>query len=160
MAIGSDRSGGLQLDQLLQAIARQLGNQLPGAAAIESRGQLARHHGVRAGFVWLRWSSNQGNGPAHPGTSTSTTPGWKYREIDVGQPRQPFSRALWIQLSDLASTSRSLQRNALAKGLLGMRKENAPHREAHAPLPYLRWLQPAPSHSKGAPSVSKDVRSV
>ena len=40
MAIGSDRSRGLQLDQLLQAIAGQLGNQLPGAAAIESRGQL------------------------------------------------------------------------------------------------------------------------
>ena len=25
-----------------------------------------RHEGTRAWFVWLRWYSNQGNGPAHP----------------------------------------------------------------------------------------------
>jgi hypothetical protein len=36
-----------------------------------------------------------------------------------------------------------------SKGLLGMRKENALHRTDHAPVPYLRRLQPAPSHSKG-----------
>jgi hypothetical protein len=35
MAIGTDRSGDLQLNQLLQAVAGQLGDQLPGAAAIE-----------------------------------------------------------------------------------------------------------------------------
>jgi hypothetical protein len=35
MAIGTEHSGDLQLDQLLQAMAGQLGNQLPSGAAIE-----------------------------------------------------------------------------------------------------------------------------
>ena len=35
MAIGTDHGGGLQLDQLLQPVAGQLRDQLPGAAAIE-----------------------------------------------------------------------------------------------------------------------------
>ena len=35
MAIGTEHGGDLQLDQLLQAMAGQLGNQLPSGAAIE-----------------------------------------------------------------------------------------------------------------------------
>ena len=35
MAIGAEHGGDLQLDQLLQAVAHQFGNQLPGAAAIQ-----------------------------------------------------------------------------------------------------------------------------
>jgi hypothetical protein len=35
MAVGTDHGGGLQLDQLLQPVAGQLGDQLAGAAAIE-----------------------------------------------------------------------------------------------------------------------------
>ena len=55
----------------------------------------------------------------------------------------------WIQLSDLASTSRSRQRFSMDKGMLGLRKKNALHRAAHAPSPYARLLQPAPSHNRG-----------
>ena len=35
MAIGTEYGTDLQLDQLLQAVAHQFGNQLPGAAAIQ-----------------------------------------------------------------------------------------------------------------------------
>jgi hypothetical protein len=35
MAIGTEHGGDLQLDQLLQAVAGQLGDQLVGCAAIE-----------------------------------------------------------------------------------------------------------------------------
>jgi hypothetical protein len=35
MAVRTNRRRSLQLDQLLQAVAGQLGDQLPGAAAIE-----------------------------------------------------------------------------------------------------------------------------
>jgi hypothetical protein len=35
MAIGTEHGGDLQLDQLLQAMAGQLGNQLPGCAVIQ-----------------------------------------------------------------------------------------------------------------------------
>jgi hypothetical protein len=35
MAVGTQKGGDLKLDQLLQAVAGQLGDQLPGAAAIQ-----------------------------------------------------------------------------------------------------------------------------
>ena len=35
MAIGTEYGSDLQLDQLLQIVAHQIGNQLPGAAAIQ-----------------------------------------------------------------------------------------------------------------------------
>ena len=35
MAIGTENGGDLQLDQLLQAVAGQLGDQLPSCAAIQ-----------------------------------------------------------------------------------------------------------------------------
>jgi hypothetical protein len=35
MAVGTQNGSDLQLDQLLQAVACQLGDQFPGAAAIE-----------------------------------------------------------------------------------------------------------------------------
>jgi len=35
MAVRTEEGSKLQLDQLLQAVARQLGDQLPGTAAIE-----------------------------------------------------------------------------------------------------------------------------
>ena len=35
MAFGSEHGRNLQLDQLLQAVAHQLGNQLPSGAAIQ-----------------------------------------------------------------------------------------------------------------------------
>jgi hypothetical protein len=37
----------------------------------------------------------------------------------------------------------------MGKGILGLRKENALHRAAHAPSPYVRRLQLAPSHDRG-----------
>jgi hypothetical protein len=85
---------------------------------------------------------------------TAETAGDSTMVISAG----PISRALWIQLSDLASTSRPLQRNALDEGLLAMRKENAIHRPAHASQPYFRRLQPAPSHNKGeGPNLLTDL---
>jgi hypothetical protein len=39
MALGTEHGGNLQLDQLLQALAGQLRDQLPGGAAIQERRQ-------------------------------------------------------------------------------------------------------------------------
>jgi len=39
MALGAEHSDDLQLDQLLQAVAHELGNQFTGSAAIQSRRQ-------------------------------------------------------------------------------------------------------------------------
>jgi hypothetical protein len=55
MALGTDHGSVLQLDQLLQAVACQLGHQLPGRAAIE---QLRQAGGsgisIEPWFVCLR----------------------------------------------------------------------------------------------------------
>jgi hypothetical protein len=37
----------------------------------------------------------------------------------------------------------------MGKGILGLRKENALHRAAHTPLPYVRRLQLVPFHNRG-----------
>jgi hypothetical protein len=59
---------------------------------------------------------------------------------------QPIFRPRWVQLSDLACISRTWRRIAMGKGILGLCKEKALHRAAHAPLHNARRPEPAPSH--------------
>jgi hypothetical protein len=66
MALSIQKGGELQLDQPLQA--RRASSGISSPAVLPSSSEARSTAAVWAGFVWLRWFSNQGNGPAHPGS--------------------------------------------------------------------------------------------